>query len=34
MSRLQQTDGLTEEQTELIEPFHEFVEEQLIPITI
>ena len=32
MSRLQQTDGLTEEQTELIKLVREFVEEQIIPV--
>src|SRR3954447_19931889 len=32
MSRLQQTDGLTEEQTELVKLVREFVEEQIIPV--
>ena len=32
MSRLQQTDGLTEEQTELVKLVHEFVNEQIIPV--
>ncbi len=32
MSRLQQTDGLTEEQTELIKLVREFVDEQIIPV--
>ena len=32
MSRLQTTDGLTEEQTELIKLVREFVEEQIIPV--
>ncbi|MDO5628424.1 MAG: acyl-CoA dehydrogenase family protein [Mobilicoccus sp.] len=32
MSRLQTTDGLTEEQTELIKLVREFVDEQIIPI--
>ena len=34
MSRLQQTDGLTEEQTELIKLVREFVEEQIIPVAM
>ncbi|MDN5790797.1 MAG: acyl-CoA dehydrogenase family protein, partial [Micrococcales bacterium] len=32
MSRLQQTDGLTEEQTELVKLVREFVDEQIIPV--
>ncbi|MDR6864046.1 acyl-CoA dehydrogenase family protein [Phycicoccus sp. 3266] len=32
MSRLQTTDGLTEEQTELVKLVREFVEEQIIPV--
>ena len=32
MSRLQQTDGLTEEQGELVKLVREFVEEQIIPV--
>lgn len=32
MSRLQQTDGLTEEQTELVKLVREFVNEQIIPV--
>ncbi len=32
MSRLQQTDGLTEEQSELIKLVREFVDEQIIPV--
>src|SRR5262245_38433912 len=32
MSRLQQTDGLTEEQTELIKLVREFVDEQILPV--
>ena len=32
MSRLQQTDGLTEEQQELVKLVREFVEEQIIPV--
>ena len=32
MSRLQQTDGLTEEQNELVKLVREFVEEQIIPV--
>ncbi|GAB95996.1 alkylation response protein AidB-like acyl-CoA dehydrogenase [Kineosphaera limosa] len=32
MSRLQQTDGLTEEQAELIKLVREFVDEQIIPV--
>ena len=32
MSRLQQTDGLTEEQQELLKLVREFVEEQIIPV--
>ena len=32
MSRLQQTDGLTDEQTELIKLVREFVEEQILPV--
>jgi alkylation response protein AidB-like acyl-CoA dehydrogenase len=32
MSRLQQTEGLTEEQHELIKLVREFVEEQIIPV--
>ena len=32
MSRLQQTDGLSEEQTELVKLVREFVEEQIIPV--
>ena len=32
MSRLQSTDGLTEEQTELIKLVREFVDEQIIPV--
>jgi alkylation response protein AidB-like acyl-CoA dehydrogenase len=32
MSRLQQTDGLTEEQTELLKLVREFVDEQIIPV--
>jgi alkylation response protein AidB-like acyl-CoA dehydrogenase len=32
MSRLQQTDGLTEEQTELVKLVRGFVEEQIIPV--
>jgi alkylation response protein AidB-like acyl-CoA dehydrogenase len=32
MSRLQQTDGLTEEQTELVKLVREFVNEQVIPV--
>ena len=34
MSRLQQTDGLSEEQTELIKLVREFVEEQIIPVAM
>jgi len=34
MSRLQQTDGLTEEQTELIKLVREFVDEQIIPVAM
>ena len=32
MSRLQQTEGLTEEQTELLKLVREFVDEQIIPV--
>ncbi len=32
MSRLQQTDGLTDEQTELVKLVREFVDEQIIPV--
>ena len=32
MSRLQQTDGLTEEQMELVKLVREFVNEQIIPV--
>ncbi|MGV1010241.1 MAG: acyl-CoA dehydrogenase family protein, partial [Dermatophilaceae bacterium] len=32
MPRLQQTDGLTEEQQELLKLVREFVEEQIIPV--
>jgi alkylation response protein AidB-like acyl-CoA dehydrogenase len=32
MSRLQQTDGLTEDQTELLKLVREFVDEQIIPV--
>ncbi len=32
MSRLQQTEGLTEEQGELVKLVREFVEEQIIPV--
>ena len=32
MSRLQQTDGLTEEQGELVKLVREFVDEQIIPV--
>ena len=32
MSRLQTTDGLTEEQTELIKLVREFVDEQILPV--
>jgi alkylation response protein AidB-like acyl-CoA dehydrogenase len=32
MSRLQQTEGLTEEQTELVKLVREFVEEQILPV--
>ena len=32
MSRLQQTEGLTEEQTELRQLVREFVDEQIIPV--
>jgi len=32
MSRLQQTEGLTEEQTELLKLVREFVEEQILPV--
>jgi alkylation response protein AidB-like acyl-CoA dehydrogenase len=32
VSRLQQTDGLTEEQTELVKLVREFVDEQIIPV--
>ena len=34
MSRLQQTDGLSEEQTELVKLVREFVEEQIIPVAM
>ena len=32
MSRLQRTDGLTEEQAELLKLVREFVDEQIIPV--
>ena len=32
MSRLQQTDGLTEDQNEILKPVREFVDEQILPV--
>ena len=32
MSRLQQTDGLTEDQAEILKPVREFVDEQILPV--